>query len=76
MVKDKRDYPLLLRELREQLGISQEDLAHELGVSFGTVNRWENGKVLPSKLAKKQLESFIQAMIAKGRFRLKDLQHA
>jgi putative transcriptional regulator len=48
-----------VKSLREQLHISQEDLAKELGVSFATVNRWENNRTQPSKLAKKQLEQFI-----------------
>ena len=30
-----------------------EDMAHQLGISFATVNRWENGKTKPSKLALK-----------------------
>ncbi len=43
-----------LKALRRQHGWSQEDLAHELGVSFSTVNRWENGKARPSGLAGNQ----------------------
>ena len=42
-----------LKALRQQQGWSQEDLARELGVSFSTVNRWENGKAKPSRLAQK-----------------------
>ena len=45
-----------LKELRQSRGWSQENLARELGVSFATVNRWENGKAVPSKLAAIQLE--------------------
>ena len=33
-----------LRELRASLELSQEKLAQRLGVSFATVNRWENGR--------------------------------
>ena len=40
-----------LKKLRQQQGWSQEDLARNLGVSFATVNRWENGKTKPSRLA-------------------------
>ena len=40
-----------LKKLRQQQGWSQEDLARALGVSFATVNRWENGKTKPSRLA-------------------------
>ena len=48
-----------LKALRRQHGWSQEDLARELGVSFSTVNRWENGKAKPSKLAKKQIKRLL-----------------
>src|SRR3984957_11034021 len=33
-----------LRELRRRLGLSQEQLARRLGVSFATVHRWESGR--------------------------------
>lgn len=61
------DYAALVKDVRRQLGISQEDLARELGVSFATVNRWENGKVSPSKLAKAQFEQFCSQMVTAGR---------
>lgn len=37
-----------IKFVRAKLGISQETLAKELGVSFATVNRWESGKFLPN----------------------------
>ena len=51
MLRKPENFPKQVKEVRRQLGISQEDLAHALGVSFATVNRWENGKTRPSKLA-------------------------
>ena len=44
--------------VRMELKLSQEDLAHKLGVSFATVNRWENGNYNPSRLAKNTFENF------------------
>ena len=44
--------------VRTELKLSQEDLARELGVSFATINRWENGSYHPSRLAKKAFEDF------------------
>jgi DNA-binding transcriptional regulator YiaG len=41
-----------VKQARQTLGISQEDLAHALKVSYVTINRWENGKTLPNKMAK------------------------
>jgi len=37
-----------LRLLRARLGLSQEQLARRLSVSFATVNRWESGRSRPS----------------------------
>jgi putative transcriptional regulator len=37
-----------------------------LGVSYATVNRWENGQTKPSKLARAQLEAFCERMQAAG----------
>ena len=60
------DYPSLVREIRRQLTISQEDLARELGVSYATVNRWENGQAKPSRLARAQLDAFCGRMQEAG----------
>lgn len=48
-----------LKTLRQQYEWSQEDLARMLGVSFSTVNRWENGKSKPSRLAQKEISALI-----------------
>lgn len=40
-----------VKKVREIKGYSQEQLARELNVSFATINRWENGKTEPSRLA-------------------------
>jgi predicted ATPase/DNA-binding CsgD family transcriptional regulator/DNA-binding XRE family transcriptional regulator len=40
-----------LRALRSSLGLSQEQLARRLGVSFATVNRWESGRTRVSERA-------------------------
>lgn len=42
-------------EIRKQLGYSQEELASELGVSFSSVNRWENERIVPSILVQEKL---------------------
>ena len=33
-----------LRECREQLGLTQAELAHEVGVRSDTLSRWERGE--------------------------------
>jgi transcriptional regulator with XRE-family HTH domain len=45
------DYPDRIRQLRKRHGLTQVRLAELLGVSFATVNRWENGQSRPSPLA-------------------------
>jgi putative transcriptional regulator len=67
---DQQDLPALVKEVRRQLALSQEDLARKLGVSFATVNRWENAQVTPSKLARAQLEAFCSKMSKQGKLKL------
>ncbi|TCK92557.1 Xre family transcriptional regulator [Natranaerovirga hydrolytica] len=47
-----------VKEIRSKLNMSQEQLARELNISFATVNRWENGKNIPNRMAKKALYDF------------------
>ncbi len=47
-----------LRQLRAERGLSQEQLAHLLGVSFATVNRWETGRTRMSARARQALADF------------------
>src|SRR5439155_24577766 len=46
-----------IRELRKRLGMTQEEFAHAVAVTFSTVNRWENGHAKPSKLARRAIEA-------------------
>ena len=48
----------LVRALRRELKMTQEEFAHELGITVGTVNRWENKRFRPSKLARATLVDF------------------
>jgi len=56
MTNAEQRNPLGVLELRKRLGMTQEQLARELGVTVGTVNRWENGRFRPSPLALRGLE--------------------
>ena len=47
-----------VRYVRDKLNISQEDLARALNVSYATVNRWENIKTNPSRMAKVAFAGF------------------
>lgn len=46
----------IVREVRKELGVTQEQFANLLGVTFPTINRWENGHCSPSRLALKSLK--------------------
>jgi putative transcriptional regulator len=48
--------PMRIKLMRKDLGLTQKELAHRLGVSFTSVNRWENGQTKPSKLAQRQID--------------------
>lgn len=56
----KTDYPSAIRKLRAKLNISQKELADLLGVSFPSVNRWENGHFEPTIIAKVKLEELFE----------------
>ena len=45
----------LILEIRNRLNASQEDLAKMIGISYATVNRWENGHSKPNKAAQLRL---------------------
>ena len=49
------DFADRIRQYRDRLGLTQGELAARLGVSFATVNRWENGQTKPSPLAWQRL---------------------
>lgn len=49
------NYAEAVKALRKKMILSQMEFADYLGVSFGTVNRWENGKFTPTVKAKRKL---------------------
>jgi len=42
-----RDIPDLIKELRDKLGLTQEQFAQKVGVTFSTINNWEKGTRTP-----------------------------
>jgi transcriptional regulator with XRE-family HTH domain len=41
--------PESIKDIRSQLGLTQQAFADLLGVTFATINRWENGKAKPQR---------------------------
>lgn len=72
MPVDQRNLREIIKEVRSQLGLSQEELAHALGVSFASINRWENGKTSPSKLARAQFDTFCRKMKTQGKMKTRE----
>ena len=50
-----------IKNIRMQLFMSQVDFAHELGISFSTVNRWETGKTRPNFKTLKKINDLCKA---------------
>jgi putative transcriptional regulator len=46
----------MIKKLRTQLGLTQEQFAAKVGVTFTTVNHWEAGRSRPSPLAWREIE--------------------
>ena len=51
----------LIKKIRLFLNMSQTEFAEHMNVSFATVNRWENGRAVPNKLAQTRLYELCKA---------------
>ena len=56
----------LIRSLRHELELTQQQLSVELGVVTPTVNRWENGHSQPSPMALKLIETKLTELEEQG----------
>ncbi|MER3491570.1 MAG: transcriptional regulator [Mastigocladus sp. ERB_26_2] len=63
---EKTEFAELIRETRARLELSQVKFAAKLGVSFHSVNRWENGRTKPLPLALKQIEALLHSLGDRG----------
>lgn len=61
----------LIRELRLLTGLTQEKFAAHLGVTYPTINRWENGRSNPSPLAMEKIQQKLRDLGEQGQ----DLKH-
>jgi DNA-binding transcriptional regulator YiaG len=51
-------YEETIKNIRKELNVTQEQLAHDLNVSYTTLNRWENGRNEPSRLARLRMADY------------------
>ena len=65
------DYSTRVRAIRTQLELTQTKLAELIGVSFATVNRWENDQAKPTRLAWQQIRELEEK--ANGAYAANDL---
>lgn len=50
-----------VKRLRARFNWTQERMAREIGVSYATINRWENGRAIPRGLSILALERLARA---------------
>ena len=53
-------YSEAIKNLRKKMILTQREFAKMLGVSFGTVNRWESGKYEPTTKLKRKLQPYFE----------------
>ena len=66
-MNNQADTNRLVKGIRERMGLTQEKFAAKLGVTYPTINRWENGRAKPSPLAMKQIEELLRGLGERGR---------
>ena len=67
---NRQDTSKMIRELRADIGLTQEQFAAKIGVTYSTINRWENKKGNPSPLAILRIEK-LQKKIEKTKGEIK-----
>lgn len=58
------DYQKAVKDLRDKLIMTQVGFAKMLGVSFTSINRWENGQNRPTTTARKQIVELCKKTIS------------
>lgn len=53
------NYSVVIKVLREKLLLTQQELADLLGVSYVSVNRWENGVHEPTMKVKRKIKDLL-----------------
>ena len=51
----------IIKYIRSQRSISQQQFSEEIGVAFATVNRWEQGKTIPNDLIQKTIYQYCKS---------------
>lgn len=51
-----------LKEARKSLGLTQEQLADEIGASLASVRNWEQSRCKVNRVAAKQIETMLKSI--------------
>ena len=55
------EFYTVVKRIRKELGLSQEQLARELSISFSNINSFENVKYHPRQMAKEIFYNFCKS---------------
>lgn len=58
----QQDKSKIIKQLRAYLGLTQEQFAAKIGVTFSTINRWENNKTKLSPLTMPRIKKLQQKL--------------
>ena len=50
-----------LKKVREQLGMTQSELGKAIGVSFSSINRYENGRHFPTPIVPNAIQTYFHS---------------
>lgn len=53
--------PSQLKEARQSLGLTQEQLADEIGASLASVRNWEQGRCKVNRVAARQIQKMLDS---------------
>ena len=51
-----------IKQARKQLGLTQEQLADEIGASLASVRNWEQGRCKVNRVAAKQIGTMLKSI--------------
>ena len=65
--RNDRELAEMIKDLRVKLGLTQEQFAATVGVTWSTVSRWENGRSRPSPLAMGRITELLDQQSSESR---------
>jgi DNA-binding transcriptional regulator YiaG len=60
------EFGRLIKELRHRTGLSQEGFSLKVGVSYASINRWENCRTMPVQIVVRRVEEVVKDMGDRG----------